>query len=199
MVAERKQLDPDPSATRAAEAPSAAHHADELARLFESHNRSLKSFLMARIGNEQEVQEVVQEAYARLLQLDRTSAVSFLRAYLFKTAAHIAVDRARQRQARERIDQALLDHEEMESPSADRSVLASEQIAIVEQALAELPPNYRRAFILRRYHEWSPEQIAGELGVQLRMVRNYISRATVYCKLRVDGASPTEARKRVLS
>jgi RNA polymerase sigma factor (sigma-70 family) len=199
MGAEHKQFDPDQSATAAGEAPSAARHADELARLFESHNHSLKSFLMARIGNEHEVQEVVQEAYARLLQLDRPSAVSFLRAYLFKTAAHIAVDRARQRQARERIDRALLEHEEMESPSADRYVLALEQIALVEQALAELPPNYRRAFILRRYHEWPPEQIARELGTQLRMVRNYISRATVYCKLRMDGASPAEARKRVLS
>jgi RNA polymerase sigma factor (sigma-70 family) len=179
------------------DAPS-ERRAAELAKLFESHNRSLKSFLMARIGNEQEVQEVAQEAYARLLQLDKPGAVSFLRAYLFKTAAHIAVDRARQRCTRERIDQVLAEVRDMESPSADRYILASEQLDIVEQALSELPPNYRRAFILRRYHEWPPEQIAQELGTQLRMVRNYISRATVYCKLRVEGVGRLEARKKVL-
>jgi RNA polymerase sigma factor (sigma-70 family) len=172
--------------------------ADELAQLFESHNRSLKSFLMARIGNEQEVQEVAQEAYARLLQLDRPNAISFLRAYLFKTAAHIAVDRARQRRARERIDQVQAEAHDIESPSADRYILASEQLAIVEQALSELPPNYRRAFVLRRCDGWAPEQIAQELGTQLRMVRNYISRATVYCKLRVEGFGPAEARRKVL-
>jgi RNA polymerase sigma factor (sigma-70 family) len=195
MSADTQRLGPDPLAL--GDAPS-ERRAAELAKLFESHNRSLKSFLMARIGNEQEVQEVAQEAYARLLQLDKPGAVSFLRAYLFKTAAHIAVDRARQRCTRERIDQVLAEVRDMESPSADRYILASEQLDIVEQALSELPPNYRRAFTLRRYHEWSPEQIAQELGTQLRMVRNYISRATVYCKLRVEGVGPLEARKKVL-
>jgi RNA polymerase sigma factor (sigma-70 family) len=195
MPADTQRLGPDPLTL--GDAPS-ERRAAELAKLFESHNRSLKSFLMARIGNEQEVQEVAQEAYARLLQLDKPGAVSFLRAYLFKTAAHIAVDRARQRCTRERIDQVLAEVRDMESPSADRYILASEQLDIVEQALSELPPNYRRAFILRRYHEWSPEQIAQELGTQLRMVRNYISRATVYCKLRVEGVAPLEARKKVL-
>jgi RNA polymerase sigma factor (sigma-70 family) len=187
-----------PSSPQEAEA-SDAGRSDELARLFESHNRSLKSFLMARTGNEQEAQEVAQEAYARLLQLDRPNAVSFLRAYLFKTAAHIAVDRARQRRTREKIDQALAEHRNAESPDPERQVLASEQLAIVEQALSELPPNYGRAFILRRYHEYTPEQIARELGTQPRMVRNYISRATVYCKLRIEGLSPAEARQAVLS
>jgi RNA polymerase sigma factor (sigma-70 family) len=195
MPAEIKRLGPDHATFGDA---SSDLRAAELAKLFESHNRSLKSFLMARIGNEQEVQEVAQEAYARLLQLGKPGAVSFLRAYLFKTAAHIAVDRARQRCTRERIDQVLAEVRDTESPSADRYILASEQLAIVEQALSELPPNYRRAFILRRYHEWTPEQIAQELGTQLRMVRNYISRATVYCKLRVEGVGPREARRKVL-
>lgn len=170
----------------------------ELARLFQSHNRSLTSFLIARIGSEQEAQDVAQEAYARLLQLDRTGAVSFLRAYLFKTASHIALDRARQRRVRTRIDQALPPTDEVEGRSPDRHLLVAEELTLLEQALTELPSNYRRAFIWRRYHDWSPERIAEQLGVQLRMVRNYISRATVYCRLRIDGLSPSDARQRAM-
>jgi RNA polymerase sigma factor (sigma-70 family) len=170
-----------------------------LAQLFESHHRSLKSYLMARLGNEQEVLEVTQEAYARMLQLHQPGAISFLRAYLFKTAAHIAVDRARQRRTRTRIDHSLSEMELVDSVSPDRHVLASEQLTLVERALRELPPNYRRAFILRRYHEWTPEQIAQELGTGLRMVRTYISRTTIYCRLRLDGLPPADARKRVLT
>jgi DNA-directed RNA polymerase specialized sigma24 family protein len=91
--------------TRTVEPPMASGQAAQaLAQLFRLHERSLKSFLMARLGNEQEVQEVTQEAYARMLQLHQPGAISFLRAYLFKTAAHIAVDRARQRRIRTKID-----------------------------------------------------------------------------------------------
>jgi RNA polymerase sigma factor (sigma-70 family) len=176
-----------------------APHAAALAQLFEAHNRSLKSFLMARLGNEQEVQEVTQEAYARLLQLHQPGAISFLRAYLFKTAAHIAVDRERQRRNRHRIDQALGERDLIDLLAPDRHALAAEQLQLVEQALRELPPNYRRAFMLRRYDEWTPEQIARELNIRLRMVRKYISRATIYCKLRVDGLAAADARRKVLT
>jgi RNA polymerase sigma factor (sigma-70 family) len=199
MTAKTLSADLSPSPAEEGAAPQERPPASQaLAQLFAAHDRSLKSFLMARLGNEQEVQEVTQEAYARLLQLHHTSAISFLRAYLFKTAAHIAVDRARQRRIRNRIDYSLGDPELVDSASPDRHVLASEQLTLVEQALRELPPNYRRAFILRRYHEWPPEQIAKELGTRTRMVRNYISRATIYCRLRLDGFSPTAARQKVL-
>jgi RNA polymerase sigma factor (sigma-70 family) len=173
--------------------------AQALAQLFRLHDRSLKSYLMARLGNEQEVQEVTQEAYARMLQLHQPGAISFLRAYLFKTAAHIAVDRARQRRIRTRIDQSLGDPDLIDSLGPDRHALASEELRMVEQALRELPPNYRRAFILRRYYESTPEEIATTLGIGTRMVRNYISRATIYCKLRVEGTPADAARKQVLT
>jgi RNA polymerase sigma factor (sigma-70 family) len=118
---------------------------------------------------------------------------------LFKTAAHIAVDRARQRRIRTKIDQSLGDPDLIDSLGPDRHALASEELGMVEQALRELPPNYQRAFILRRYHESTPEEIAATLGTGTRMVRNYISRATIYCKLRLEGMPADEARKKVLA
>jgi RNA polymerase sigma-70 factor (ECF subfamily) len=172
-------------------------HAQALAQLFEAHNRSLRSFLMARLGNEDEVREVLQEAYARLLQLDRPEAISFPRAYLFKTASHIAVDRARKRRCQERVEGAAeLNSIDLASP--DRRALATEELELVARALEELPPRYRQAFMLRRFADRTPDQIASELGIGLRMVRNYISRTTIYCKLRVDGLSAADARKKVI-
>ena len=179
-------------------APDAVPLATSIARLFEAHNHSLHSFLMARLGNEQEVQEVTQEAYARLLQLHQLGAISFLRAYLFKTAVNIVVDRARQRRSRENLDHLVGAPELVDSVTPDRHVLASEELAIVEQALYELPPKYRRAFIMRRYNDNTPEHIAKELDIGARMVRNYICRATIYCKLRLEGVSAPDARHQVI-
>jgi DNA-directed RNA polymerase specialized sigma24 family protein len=68
-----------------------------LSRLFVAHNKELLSFLMTRLG-EAEAREVAQESYARLLRLDQPETLSFLRAYLFKTAANLSIDRLRHRQ-----------------------------------------------------------------------------------------------------
>src|SRR5450432_662785 len=67
-------------------------------RLFREHNEALIRFLRGRVGSHNEALEVAQEAYVRLLSLDQPGAVSYLRAFLFKTAANIAIDRRRRNQ-----------------------------------------------------------------------------------------------------
>src|SRR5882757_9445429 len=67
-------------------------------RLFREHNEALVRFLALRLRSQQEAKEVAQGAYVRLLKLDQPGAVSFLRAFLFKTAANLAVDRIRHEQ-----------------------------------------------------------------------------------------------------
>lgn len=149
---------------------------------------------MTRVRDSQEAKEVAQEAYVQLLQLDRPDAINFLRAYLFKTAANIAINRAKQRRVRGALDRLDDPEPPVDRLSPDRYVLGRQELWILRRALAELPPNCRRAFVLYRFNEWSQEQIAQELGVHPRMVRNYLARAGLYCKLRVRGCTPTEAR-----
>jgi len=169
-----------------------------VAQLFRDCDRALRSFLTARLGSEHEAQEVAQEAYARLLQLHQPDVFSHPRAYLFKIAANVATDRMRQRVTRARVDQLAGFSEPVETASPDRRVLAKEQLDLVERALAELPPKYRRAFLLNRFENWTTAQIAVELLVQERMVRNYIGRTAIYCQLRLDGVSRSEAWKEVM-
>jgi len=87
-----------------ADGADAQARAAEISRLFREHNRALVNFVLTRVANEQEAKEVAQEAYVRLLQLDRSVAVSYLRWHLFKIAKHIAVDRYRQQATRTRLD-----------------------------------------------------------------------------------------------
>ena len=70
-------------------------HAGLIERLFQEHNESLLRFLAARLGSRHEAREVAQEAYVRLLKLDTPGAIGYFRAFLFKTAANLAVDRVR--------------------------------------------------------------------------------------------------------
>jgi hypothetical protein len=67
--------------------PIQGPHAERIAQIFREHNQSLLQFLAGRLASEQDAKEVAQEAYVRVLQLDKPEGVSFLRAFLFKTAA----------------------------------------------------------------------------------------------------------------
>src|SRR6266853_5963145 len=87
-----------------AERTSTAGRSALVLDLFRENNRALVSFLLTHLSNEQEAREVAQEAYVKLLQLDQPEAISFLRTYLFRTAANLAIDRIRRRGRRERIE-----------------------------------------------------------------------------------------------
>lgn len=154
--------------------------------LFREHNQGLVRFLAARLSSDQEAKEVAQEAYVRLLQLDEPRAVSFLRAFLYKTATNIAVDRLRRRRlTRESQTWEVFDFQ-VDRRSPEVSVAGAEDVNIVAACLAELPARCRRAVMLSRVDGLSTSEIAGELGVSTRMVRMYIAEALVLIRQRLE-------------
>ncbi len=174
-----------------------ASRARDLSRLFEQHNRTLVSFLVNRLGNEAEAKEVAQEAYVRVLQLHTPGAVSFLRAYLFRVAANLALDRIRRRSRSERFEDVYESEDLTTEVGPDREVLASASLDVVRRALLELPERYRRAFLLHRFEDQTTAQVGRALGIQERQARNYVRRAVAYCRMRLDGVAERDAKEQL--
>jgi RNA polymerase sigma factor (sigma-70 family) len=185
------------------ERPEGASKADvgsraaEIARLFREHNRTLVLYLAARLKDVQSAREVAQEAYVRLLQLESTETVSFLRAYLFKIAGNIAIDRLRQQQIRARFEQPKEYSDIFTEPSAERMLIAREELIHLGQLVAELPDKYQQAFRLHRLEDHSFADIAQKLGIKERMVRRYVTNTLVYLRLRRAGVPSADAWRQI--
>ena len=169
--------------------------------LFREHNRALVSYLAARLWSEQEAKEVAQEAYVRLLQLQKPGTPSLLRAYLFKTATNIAIDRMRHRTVRHRAEeQAELFEElnargELEDPA--KQLLARERTEQLLGYLQELPIKCQQVIHLHRLEGVSQHDVSVRVGVSERMVRRYVTYAMVYCHLRLEGLPADQVRQKV--
>lgn len=174
--------------------------ATALSSLFREHNRTLVRFINARLRNEQEANEIAQEAYVKMLQLDSCpGTASFMRHYLFRVAENLAVDRIRQRYARSRLDQLTSIDDLFQEALAERTVLAGQELALLRAAVAELPEKYGEAFRLIKLEDKSFPQAAGLMRLSERMVRKYITRALIYIRLRREGSSATDAWSKVHS
>jgi RNA polymerase sigma-70 factor (ECF subfamily) len=170
--------------------PSEPDRGTRLAQLFESHNDALLRFLTCKLKSAQEAKEVAQEAYVRLLQLDSTDGISYLRALLFKTALNLAKDRLKSTARRRRIESLeFFNLSPPASPSPEFALCALQEIEAVLKILDDLPPKCRYAFIMNRFHGRSLAEIGGLMNLSERMVRLYIERALVYCceRLRQTG------------
>jgi RNA polymerase sigma factor (sigma-70 family) len=152
-----------------------------LADLARNHHEALVRFLTLRTGSREDAQEVAQEAYAKLLALDRSDAISFLAGYLWRIAANLAVDHKRRRELEVRFaafaEKAADDHLEASSESvAD----ARQRLVIVERAIGELPRKCRQAFTLRVLSGLKFEQVGREMGISDRMAKIYVARSLEY-------------------
>lgn len=161
----------------------------ELARLFHEHNASLVQLLRARLRSDQEARDVAQEAYVRLLQLDRMDAVSYLRTYLFRTAFNIATDRLRSAKVRQSSSRDPVFDVQVNEITPDRVALADEALSQVAAALEQLAPKPRYAFLLHRFAGVEIAEVATRMGVSDRMVRKYITQALLCCRQALEGGS----------
>ena len=166
-----------------------ARSPSEIERLFREHNSALLRFIAAKIGSEQEAREIAQEAYVHLLQLDHPEAVSYLRAFLFRTAANLAVDRLRQRGRRSHVTLTDDLNFAVFELSPERELAGEQELRVMGTAIDELPPKCRRAFLLHRIHDLHIEQIASLMNIGECMVRRYIVRALEHIRYRLDAAS----------
>lgn len=153
-------------------------------RLFNEHNEALVRFLRVRLRSDEEAKEVAQEAYVRLLQLDQPEAVSYFRAFLFRTASNLAIDRLR-KETLDRKRFALNFFAESEA-SAEDIESQRELLRRVGECLEELPPKCRKAFLLSRFYGLSTHEIADQMRMTKRMIRIYLARATEHCKFRLE-------------
>jgi RNA polymerase sigma factor (sigma-70 family) len=167
----------------------------EVERLFRDHNAALLRFIAARIGCSQEAREIAQESYVQLLRLNGPGAISYLRAFLFKTAANLVTDRLRQRDRRRNVaSMGDMDFVAFEL-SPERQVASEQALAMLRAAVEELPPRCRQVFLLHRVHELSTEEIAKRVGIGERMARRYLARALEHIRATMDAAEGTEVQR----
>ncbi len=161
-------------------------HAAQIAALFRDHNRALVAFLQCRLNSLADAQEVAQEAYIRMFTLEHPEQVDSLRAYLFRTASNLAVDRLRMRKVRN--DQAIEPPSEDVhlAPIPERHAAATEQLHGLHKALRELPPKTSRAFVLHVIDGCDIGVIARAMKISERMVRYHVANALSHCRARAD-------------
>jgi RNA polymerase sigma factor (sigma-70 family) len=168
--------------------PAAKAHKARVEALYRQHQQDLLRMLTALVGSAQEAQDISQEAYVRLLDLDRPDGVSILKAFLWTTAKNIATDRARSRRVRSESDRVLAAESELSVASSERVCIGRERLATISRALQELPPKCRTAFEYYRRDNLPAAEIAQLMRIHKRGVTRYIARAIAHLQAAVDAS-----------
>jgi RNA polymerase sigma-70 factor (ECF subfamily) len=142
----------------------------------------LKSYVRRRIANRDDVEDVLQEVFARILKVSRRAAVLDPLAYAFRVADNLIRDLGRRRGA---THQALTEDLPCHEGHPSDILETQERARAIHAALREMPPLRREVFIRRRVDGESYEDIAAALSLSLAAVQKHYSRAAVALRKRL--------------
>jgi RNA polymerase sigma-70 factor (ECF subfamily) len=121
------------------------------------------------------------------LSLDQPGAVSYLRAFLFKTAANLAIDRRRRYQSYgDKVAHRQLFMEFAENRTPERLVAGEQTLRRLGSLIESLPAKCQTAFVMSQIHGLDAASIAAQLGITDSMVRKYVVRALLRCREQLD-------------
>jgi RNA polymerase sigma factor (sigma-70 family) len=129
------------------------------------------------IRNEQDAEDMVQEAYARAFHHIEGFSGMNARPWLLRIVRNCCYDFFKRKGMRY---QDCAFNEETHGTTAhdpETVLLEQERAERLNNALTELPPNYREVLVLREFEELSYREISGIVGVPLGTVMSRLSRA----------------------
>jgi RNA polymerase sigma-70 factor (ECF subfamily) len=179
-----------------------------LAGLLEAHRRELLRFLTARSGDAHEAEDLLQELWLKAAHTP-AGPVANGRAYLFRMANNLVLDRSRERQRAMRRDRDWLERDEIApatietradpSPGAEDGLIEAEEVEALHQAIASLPDGARRAVLLYRFEGLGQAEIAAVMGISRSGVEKHLALAMRHLRLKLADCgffAPAPSQKR---
>lgn len=167
-------------------------------KIFLQNERAIRRFLSRRISRAQDLEDQVQETFLRGFAAEMKREIAEPKAYLFQVARNIALE-ARRKEARAPTDNLedsggadlLLDEDQA---ATEDWLDGRRKLALFTRAVAELPPQCRRAFLLRRVEGLAYKQIANRMNISVSAVEKHVTAGLLKCRayLRAQGYDPSE-------
>lgn len=168
---------------------------------YQSHMKGLKRFLSRLLSNPQDVEDVVQEAYIRAHLAERSSRIQQPKSYLFKIARNVALNQLRQssRRPTDYIEDYHPSVAMLQDSSLEDEVMAQEKFEVLCAAIATLPPQCRKIYLMRKVYAMPYKDIATALSLSVKTVEMHIQKGHFRCTEYMDlhlGDEPTLSARR---
>jgi RNA polymerase sigma-70 factor (ECF subfamily) len=138
----------------------------------------LSRFLQRNWRNGADINDLRQEAYARLYEAAQRERPAQVKAFLFQIARNIIIDRLRKQSVVSLESVADFDWLNVsdERPSAESYVAARQELRMLQVALDSLPRRCRQVVVLRKVEGLSQKEVAARMGVTTDTVENQMAK-----------------------
>ncbi len=157
----------------------------------------LINFIYRYVGDREAAEDLAQETFIRVYKSgSRYRPQSKFQTWIFTIARNLSLNELRRKKYKTvSLDDSFSSDdgelrrqvEDPRSTAPDEDILRREKASAVKAAIDDLPENQRVAVLLRRYEQFSYEEISQTMGVSVKAVKSLLSRAKEGLRVNLAG------------
>ena len=134
--------------------------------------------LVSRIVPPKEIEDIVQETYVRICQIENQDKIKQPKSFLFKTARNLALDHVKR--SENKLSDPFEDEDELSQLISDvdttyQQVASDQEFGQFCEAVRQLPVQCRKVFVLKKVYGYSQKEIAQQLELSESTVEKHIA------------------------
>jgi len=154
--------------------------------IYNRYNRLLYLFAYKRLGNREEVKDLIHEVFLSLwLNHQHVNLTYSLTTYLHSAVRNKIIDLIAHKQVSGRYIETFNNFIQSGQNTTDHLIRHNELLALIETEIQALPKKMRAVFDLSRKSNYSRKEIAEELGLSEQTVKSHMQHALKILKVKL--------------
>ncbi|MBM6654992.1 sigma-70 family RNA polymerase sigma factor [Bacteroides mediterraneensis] len=151
------------------------HTSNELvARIFMDYRQSVFFYVYKRIGKKEDSEDLVQDAYLRLLEYRTMLRPDTVKYFLFTIVRNLVIDYFRRFYKRQEVVDFLQEFSQTKTMESDSHVIVKDLQKQEWNRVRLLPRQRRKIYVMNRFEGKNLSEIASELHLSQRTVENHL-------------------------
>jgi RNA polymerase sigma factor (sigma-70 family) len=148
------------------------------------YEKAIKRFVGRFLVQPNDIEDVSQEAFLKAYAAEQDKPIEQPKSFLFRIAKHLAISQLRQNVRHPSNSMEDFDCSDVipEEWSAEDEVAAHQKLGIRCEAVAELSPQVRRVYLMRKVYGMSHKEIAERLGIARSTVEKHLIKGVMLCE-----------------
>ena len=143
----------------------------------------LRRFAYRYLKTPHDVEDVVQEAFVRVLEAQRSHTVKHIPSYVYQTIKNLSLNELAKcgNRLTDTVGDQMPKSVLLETATIEEDFEARQKFELFCRAVRQLPTKCQRAYILRKVYGFSHQEIAQRMGVSVKTVEAHLTKAIVRC------------------
>lgn len=143
----------------------------------------MRAYLSGLFPSLVDIDDIVQEAYVRIIRARDAGRISYAKAFLFSTARNLVLDLFRRRKSVTIDGVANIDDLSVldEKPDIGDALDRQHELNVLAESVGSLPERCRQVLTLRLLYGYSQREISVRLGISQHTVKAQIAKGMRRC------------------